>query len=104
MKLLTKTILATLPPLGGQGDNADPVAYIKFFTPDSSWTWYATEGEPWGMDHEDFLFYGYVIGAEAEWGEFSLLELQAVRGKLGLPVERDLWFQPTPISRLTASS
>jgi len=56
------------------------------------------------MDHEDFLFYGYVIGAEAEWGEFSLLELQAIRGKLGLPVERDRWFQPTPISRLTESS
>jgi hypothetical protein len=98
MKLLTKEILDRLPRLGGQREAADPIAYAKFFTPDAGWTWYATEGEPWGMDHEDFLFFGYVIGVEPEWGEFSLSELQSIRGRLGLPVERDRFFKPAPIS------
>ena len=49
------------------------------------WTWYATEGSP---DGNDFVFFGYVQGIEAEWGTFSLSELQSIRGALGLPVER----------------
>ncbi|GAH87664.1 unnamed protein product [marine sediment metagenome] len=55
----------------------------KFFTPDGSWTWYAVE-----FDGED-LFFGLVDGFEKEWGYFSLKELQSIRGKLGLPIERD---------------
>lgn len=39
-----------------------------------------------------FLFFGYVIGLEAELGYFSLSELEQIRGALGLPVERDLYF------------
>jgi hypothetical protein len=97
MKLLTKEILRRLPPMGGQSGVADPVAYVKFFTPDAGWTWYATEGE---RDGADFIFFGYVEGLAAEWGYFSLSELQRVRGVLGLRVERDLWFEPTPVSKL----
>ena len=97
MKLLTKKILASLPPLGGQSDAADPIAHVKFFSADGGWTWYATEGSPEG---DDFIFYGYVIGFEAEWGTFALSELQSVRGKLGLPVERDRWFTPKPVSQV----
>ena len=95
MKLLTKKIRAKLPPLRAQENAADPIAHVKFFTPDSSWTWYATEGEAQG---NDFLFFGYVIGVEAEWGMFTLSELESVRGLWGLPVERDRWFTPKPIS------
>ena len=95
MKLLTKKIRATLPKLYAQENAADPIAHVKFFTPDSSWTWYATEGE---ARDGDFLFFGYVIGDVPEWGYFALSELESVRGHLGLPVERDLWFEPTPVS------
>ena len=95
MKLLTKEGRESLPPLGGQALAADPVAYVKFFTPDAGWTWYATEGEPEG---DDFLFFGYVEGAEGELGYFLLSELEEVRGSLGLPVERDLFFEPTALS------
>jgi hypothetical protein len=95
MKLLTKEIRANLPPLGGQDGVADPIAHVKFFTPDSGFTWYATEGEP---DGDDFLFFGYVVGIEAEWGSFRLSELEGVRGAFGLPIERDLWFEPQPVS------
>jgi len=35
-----------------------------------------------------------------EFGDFRLSELQAARGPLGLPIERDLYFEPTPLSKL----
>ena len=98
MKLLTTEILKALPPLGSQEDVADPIAYVKFFSPDAGWTWYATEGEPEG---DDFLFFGYVIGHESEWGHFSMSELESFLGALGLPVERDRFFTPRPASTLT---
>jgi len=40
-------IALTLPALYAQdhlGEQA--VVYVKFFTPDSNWTWYATEYDP----------------------------------------------------------
>jgi Protein of unknown function (DUF2958) len=97
MKLLTHEVLARLPALGGQTDAPDPVAHVKFFTPDAGWTWYATEGSPEG---DDFVFFGYVKGIEAEWGTFTLGELRKIRGALGLPVERDRHFRPRPISEV----
>jgi hypothetical protein len=97
MQLLTEEIRARLPPLGGQEGVEDPIVHVKFFTPDAGWTWYATEGSP---EEDDFVFFGYVLGVEAEWGHFSLAELQSVRGALGLPVERDLYFRPCPVSQV----
>ena len=97
MELLTKELRSLLPPLYSQENNPTPVAIVKFFTPDSNWTWYATEGSQEG---EDFIFFGYVCGLENEWGYFSLSELQSARGPLGLPIERDLYFQPTPMSKI----
>lgn len=96
MKLLTKELRAKLPKLYATENVPleEKVAIVKFFTPDSSWTWFATE-----FDTED-LFFGLVYGFEKEWGYFSLKELQSVRGKLGLQVERDKWFKPTKIKDL----
>ena len=70
---------------------------VKFFHPNSHWTWYATEGAP---EDEDFIFFGYVVGLEKEWGYFALSELSAARGPLGLPIERDLYFKPKPFSQI----
>jgi hypothetical protein len=72
----------------------DALARVKFFTPDANWTWYASE-----FDGED-LFFGLTVGFELELGYFSLSELSHVRGKLGLPVERDTSFVPTPLREL----
>ena len=95
MKLLTKEITKRLPPLYSQEDKGQKaIAYVKFFTPDSSWTWYATE-----FDGKD-LFFGLVDGHEKEFGYFSLSELQTVRGPMGLAIERDLHFNPTPLENL----
>lgn len=92
MQLITEEIKKSLPNLYAQEDKSfEAIAYVKFFTPDSSWTWYVTE-----FDGED-TFFGLVCGLEKELGYFSLSELQQIRGKLGLPVERDIYFKPTPI-------
>lgn len=92
MKLLTKELLSKLPALYTSENDPDPMIWCKFFTPDSGWTWYAIE-----FDGKD-TFYGLVDGFEEELGYFSLSELESVRGVLGLPVERDLYFKPRKLS------
>jgi hypothetical protein len=49
------------------------------------------------------LCFGFVIGLDHELGYFSLDELEAVRGPMGLPIERDLYFTPCPLSRCQRS-
>ncbi len=97
MELLPAELCDTLPKLYTQNGTRDPVVHVKYFTPDSSWTWYATEGQ---AEEDDFLFFGYVIGHFREWGYFTLNELRAARGALGLPAERDLYFTPAPLSEV----
>jgi Protein of unknown function (DUF2958) len=92
MELLTNVLREQLPPLYSQEQEADPLVICKFFTPDSSWTWYALEFD--GVD----VFFGLVIGFEQELGYFLLSELQHAQGPLGLPIERDLHFPPTRLS------
>jgi hypothetical protein len=92
MILLTDKIKKKLPRLGSQ-DGKDPKTVpivVKFFTPDGGWTWWVTEGEE--VENGDWEFFGCVQGLEKELGYFRLSELQEVRGALGLPVERDLYY------------
>lgn len=85
MELLPGELRAVLPKLySTEKQGTEAIAPIKFFTPDSSWSWYPTE-----FDGDD-LFFGLVRGLEVEIGYFSLSELESVRGGLGLPIERDL--------------
>ncbi len=93
-QLLPKEILDKLPKIGETDGQENPMAMVKFFYPDFSWTWYASE-----FDGED-LFFGLVDGFEKELGYFRLSELMENRGKHGCQIERDLWFEPTPISKL----
>jgi hypothetical protein len=92
MKLLTKEIERTIPALYSTEDTPaeEKRAVVKFFTPDSNWTWYVSEGS---KDHNgNWTFFGLVEGFEREWGYFTLAELAAAKGPLGLPIERDLHF------------
>lgn len=91
MKLLTVELARKLPKLGATEHLADTEKRIiaKFFTPDSSWTWYALE-----FDGED-TFFGLVQGFETEYGYFSLSELAKMKGPYGLRVERDRHFEGT---------
>jgi hypothetical protein len=95
MKLLTKEIRRQLPALHEQDSlGEEAIAYVKLFTPDAHWSWYAI-----AFDGED-TFFGFVRGDYPEFGTFSLSELEQLRGGLGLPVERDKFFQPTPLREL----
>jgi hypothetical protein len=91
MELLSAESRKCLPSLYSQEKNKDPMVHIKFFTPDSNWTWYVTEGS---QQEGDFIFFGYVFGLDKEWGYFSLAELTAARGPFNLAIERDLYFAP----------
>ena len=97
MELLGGEQRALLPPLYyNEQIGLEAVAPLKFFTPASSWTWYPTE-----FDGDD-IFFGLVSGFEVEMGYFSLSELEGVRDPLGLPIERDLYFEPTTLRELKA--
>ena len=104
MKLLPKEIREQLPPLYSQdGKGGKAVVYVKYFTPSSSWSWFAVEGEPVldsSQNEVDFKFFGLVFGHEREFGYFLLSELEEVRGPMGLPIERDLWFKPKTLEEI----
>ena len=100
MKLLTKELESKLPPLYHyERTKTEPIAVVKFFDPCGSWSWFAAEGEK--QPDGDWLLWGLVHGFEAEMGYFSLSELQhckdGVTGLASLPIERDLYFTPTPL-------
>lgn len=97
MELLTAELRTAMPPLYSQENTSDPIVRCKFFTPDANWTWYVTEGED---DQSDYRFFGFVCGLDEEWGYFMLSELESVRGPLGLPIERDVYFTPGPFSHV----
>ena len=93
MQLLTKEIIKKLPALREtEGQGKEAVAQVKFFTPDSNWTWYGVE-----YDAEQRMFFGLVDGFEKEIGYFGLDELEEIKGPFGLKVERDRSFAPTPL-------
>ena len=96
MKLLTQANLKSLPAQGSTiGQGKDAIAQVKFFCPWNSWTWYAVEYNP-----ECKLFYGLVDGFEKEVGYWGLEELEQARGPFGLKIERDMYFDPTPLKEL----
>ena len=99
MKLITKEIEKTLPPLYGQDEVEDPICNLKFFTPDAGWTWYISEGSE--QEDGDWLFFSKVISPMCPDGEFGyvlLSQLKQIKGSLGLSVERDLYFTMKKIS------
>ena len=92
--LMPKSLRSELPDIGATEDERDPMIRAKFFYPDFSWTWYAIE-----FDGDD-LFFGLVDGFEKELGYFCLSELTENRGKLGMEIERDLFFTPCALSAI----
>ena len=44
--LLPDDLVATIPRLYATERDPDPLARVKLFTPDSSWTWFITEFDP----------------------------------------------------------
>lgn len=98
MKLLTKTIHEQLlrngrirEALAEDGPaEADFLPVVKLFTPDAQCTWLLTELDP---EEPDIAFGLCDLGFGCpELGSVRISELESVRGRLGLPVERDLHF------------
>src|SRR5690348_15425863 len=82
MKLLPNDILRKLQAqdpevLGHELSQEEELVITKFFTPDSSWTWYAVSASP-DPDTGDVQFFGLVDGLEQELGYFWLSQLQKV--------------------------
>ena len=93
MKLLTKVLREKLlkngrtqDPLRGTEDEIDFEPVVKFFTPDAAATWLFTE-----LDEDGDTLYGLCdLGLGfPEIGSASLKEIEQVRGRLGLRVERE---------------
>ena len=77
--------------IADDGNTIDFRPVVKLFTPDAGCTWLLTEIDP---EHPDIAFGLCDLGMGfPELGSVSLSEIAALRGKLGLPVERDLHFQ-----------
>jgi hypothetical protein len=72
-------------------EDFDPRPVVKLFTPDANATWLLTELDPNDPDRA-FGLCDLGLGCP-ELGYVSLTELAGVRGRLGLPVEQDLYFQ-----------
>lgn len=70
--------------------DSDHRPVVKLFTPDGAATWLISEIDP---DDPDRLFGLCDLGLGfPELGYVSLTEITELRGKLGLPVERDRHF------------
>ena len=97
MKLMTKELEAELPQLYTQEHTSDPLLRAKYFHPLSSYTYYVLEYDP-----GDRLFFGYADTgdpATSELGYASLDEMEQVV-VMGLGLERDLYFDPIPLSEV----
>jgi hypothetical protein len=114
--LLDEATRQRIPPLFSQEKlELNALVQVKFFDVRSNWTWYATEASAL-LDNDtyvslqdsaavdphvvDIVFFGLVNGYELELGSFTLSELEASQGPLGLGVERDKFFTPTPLKAL----
>ena len=99
MDLIPKEIKEKIPPLYSTEDNSDPTVFCKLFL--DGWTWYITE-----LSIDNDICFGYVVSpyCDGELGYFSLEELKSLRGRLGIWVERDFYFKPTPLSQLKKAS
>ena len=77
---------------GQAPDGTDHLPVVKFFDPAGAATWLVTEVCP---DDHDSLFGLCDLGMGfPELGYVSLAELKGTNNRLGIPLERDLFFAP----------
>ncbi len=124
-KLMTAELRKSMPGPRAQEQVSDPIVHAHFFSCRSGWDWWATESwqnvvnattgefieerplnaplQP-GEKCEDITFFGFVHGAEGEFGPWSLNEHEGLnqRYKGGLlAVERDIHWDACPLSVAT---
>jgi len=83
----------------GKGDEA--MVHVKLFDPCGSWTCYITEFSETAPDGCKNLAFGLVTGVgEPELGYVDLEEIANVRGRMGIGIEIDMHFKPTPLGKI----
>lgn len=68
-----------------------PLCRVKLFNPSGAGTWFIA-----GYDPDTRIAFGIADIQERELGSFSLDEIIEYRSPIGLPIERDLYWTPTP--------
>jgi hypothetical protein len=108
MKLFTKEHEAKLlangrASLEDMTGEFDPWPVVKLFTPDAGCTWLVTEIDP-EEPNRLWVLADLSLGC-CEYGTIWRTEIEAIRGRLGLPVERDRgWTAQGPISAYIRAS
>ena len=98
MKLMTKQLEKRFEKVGSQEEVVDPIIIAHFFNPSGAGDWYVTE-----YSKANQMFFGFVSifkDHNDEWGYFSLAELEDIKGRFGLGIERDRWWKEMPFSKL----
>lgn len=97
MKLITKELERKLPRLYDTEEEKDPMCHVKLFNPMGAGTWYIIEYDP-----EEKIAFGYAdlnMGFP-ELGYISITELENIQLPLGMKIERDLYWNPRPLSEV----
>ena len=98
MKLLTKSQKTKLQKQYHTyaKEGMDQMVIAKIFDPTGFRTWYIMNQDPKDTDY----LWGIVYGFEPEIDSISLSELQSVKGRAGLGLERDKYFTPMKAGEL----
>lgn len=97
MKLITKKLERKLPRLYDTEEEKDPMCHVKLFNPMGAGTWYIIEYDP-----EEKIAFGYAdlnMGFP-ELGYIGITELENIQLPLGMKIERDLYWEPRPLSEV----
>jgi hypothetical protein len=90
MIVIPQHLFARLLANGQAPDGTDHIPVVKFFDPAGAATWLITEVRP---DDHDSLFGLCDLGMGfPELGYVSFSELKSITNRLGIPLERDLFF------------
>lgn len=86
-----------LPTYSELGDRPmmEITAKIRLFNPTGVGTWWIAAYDP-----EDRIAWGVAELQCREIGSFSMVELVEFRGRIGLPIERDLHYKPVTLAQL----
>lgn len=85
-----------LPSTDAAHDADDPLLRVKLFNPTGIGTWWIA-----GFDPDTGIAWGVADIFEREVGDFDVKELAALSvPPFGLAIERDLWWKPTPLSKV----
>jgi len=95
MEDITMELRAQIPQLYRTRQEADPMVWVKFFSPFFNWRWYIIEYEEVaGLE----IFYGWMVSSTEPQGRFIRTDLASMRAYFGITIEREVHFTPCRLS------